>query len=152
MYCWLFRGQINVCNEYFPNEVCDVALETENSSVWLGGREEGLMSSSLLPGMIWLSPMTQDCNNVKAKWWNAEIKGPRQVHQICLECVPQSLYWHSYSDALHCPVLQRKENMEGDMKHVGDGWMEKNWEGIKELVKNGEWRKYTDRAKGGGVW
>lgn len=72
-------------NEYFPNEVCDVALEIENSSVCLRGREDGFMSSSLLPGMIWLSPTTQDGNNIKVKWWNAEIKGARQVHQICYD-------------------------------------------------------------------
>lgn len=29
--------------------------------------------------------MTQDGNNIKVKWWNAEIKGARQAHQICYD-------------------------------------------------------------------
>lgn len=62
-------------NEYFPNEVCNVAFQIENSSVWPAGRKDSFISSSLLPGMIRLSLMTQDCNNIKVKWWNAEIRG-----------------------------------------------------------------------------
>lgn len=66
--------------------------------------------------------MTQDCNNIKAKLWNAEIKGPRQVHQICFDA-PKVFYWRSDAAALQCPVLQwRTDSLKrGDMKQVGDG-------------------------------
>lgn len=66
--------------------------------------------------------MTQDGNNIKVKWWNAEIKGAHQVHQICYDA-PKFFYWHQYSAALRCLVLQwRTESLkEGDMKQAGDG-------------------------------
>lgn len=126
-------------NEYFPNEVCDVALEIENSSVCLRGREDGFMSSSLLPGMIWLSPTTQDGNNIKVKWWNAEIKGARQVHQICYDA-PKFLLASVFCNPLVSCLAVEDRKFEGRRHETSWRWTWKNWEGKMKKIITKEWR------------